>query len=93
MSSNAKPVSTSSLFVAVKDKIYKLEPADYADPDKEVSREEYGVVFQMRDYGSVLANMSSFGPGIGAACYLLNLDSLKPVVNPAAPVLAKSSAG
>jgi hypothetical protein len=72
------PIPTDALFVAVDEKIYLLPRSIYADATREIKKADCGIVFQMRDYGAVLADMATLGPGIGAACVLVNLSSLKP---------------
>jgi hypothetical protein len=79
MSQGAKTTKddpTKALIVVDEDgKIYKLEQSDYQKT--ELPESESGVVRQMVKWGASFGFMPSTGPGIGSACFLVNLRSLR----------------
>lgn len=63
------------IVVADDGKIYKIEESDYKK--KELPDAESGVVRQLVKWGASFGFMPTTGPGIGSACYLVNLRSLR----------------
>ena len=71
----------NTLYVAVKGNIYKLSEKEYtANP---ITPADPGIIRQMVKYGTALAYLPMIvGPGIGAACFLVNLSSLNTTTPP-----------
>lgn len=72
-----------ALYIALGENVYKLKRAEYANANTKIpSPEVPGIIRQLVKYGTVVASMPAVGVGIGAACTLVNLNSLKPPPNP-----------
>jgi hypothetical protein len=74
--SNLKSDPQRALIVVADDgQIYKVEEADYKK--HQLPDAESGVVRQLVKWGASFGFMPTTGPGIGSACYLVNLRSLR----------------
>lgn len=73
-----KPESdpTRALIIVADDgNIYKIEESEYKA--RRIPEAESGIVRQLVKWGASYGFMPTTGPGIGSACYLVNLRSLR----------------
>jgi hypothetical protein len=76
----ASEINRALIVVADDGEIYKIKEADYATKENRLPAEERGVVTQLIKFGASFGFMPQTGPGIGIACYLVNLRSLRTTV-------------